>query len=88
VRKILRNPASVGGGPAVGPRKTTPAFRCMAAWRALLPQIGGQLGKERAVHRDDTFLAALAHHPEPDIATICNTVVKISCPPNATFLFE
>ena len=41
------------------------AFRCPAAGRALLPQVGSQLGEERAVHRDNAFLAALARHPDP-----------------------
>ena len=82
MRKILRNPASVGGDPAVGPAQDYPSLPVYDSLPAVLPQIGGQPGKERAVHRVDTFLAALARHPEPDIATICYTVVEISCPPS------
>jgi hypothetical protein len=35
------------------------ALRCAAARRPFLTQVGGQLGEERAVHRDDPLLAAL-----------------------------
>ena len=41
------------------------ALRRPARRRPFLAQVGGQLGEERGVHRDDALLAALPGHPHP-----------------------